>query len=174
MCTSRGRHRSRILNRRVPTSATGATGPTGATGAFVGNFQCTAGSYIVGFTAGQPVCSALPDIIFLQGFGTNIPNFKSLDMDTAAIVNEPPFAMVQGDVGWDGNAIFGPLVPSPGAGAPSKSVCQAISVYPPQNAGTIPFPLRFYCVKTSPGRYGYMQYISGSFSAAVVNWTTWQ
>ena len=94
-------------------------------------------------------------------------------MDTAAIVNEQPFTMTNGDVGFDGIFVFGALRPVLGAGAPNKAACQAIP-YPPPNFATNPFPLQFYCVKTSQGRYGYVQYVSGSFSAAVVNWTTWQ
>ncbi len=144
-------------------------------GANIPDFNCDAGSFVIGFKSGQPVCSALPDIIFLQGFGTNIPNFRALDMDTAAIVSEPFFDLVQGDIAWDGFALFGSMVPSPSAGAPTKSACQAVPVYPPSGSIVFPLPLQFYCVKTSQGRFGYMQFISGSGGLdAVVNWTTWQ
>ena len=139
------------------------------------NFQCAAGSFVTGFSAGQPACSGLPDIIFLQGFGTQIPEFSpSLDMDTAGLVNEVAFEMIQGDVGYDGFGIRGSLVLAPFAGAPTKATCQAISGYPPQNNFTFPFPLQFYCVKTNRGRYGYVQFISRDPLTAVVNWTTWQ
>jgi len=138
------------------------------------DFNCASNSFVTGFSAGQPTCSALPDIIFLQGFGTQIQFSQSLDMDTAGLVNEQMFNMIQGDVGSDGFAIIGSLVTAPGAGAPNKTTCQAIPVYPPQFGFLLATPLQFYCVKTSQGRYGYLQFITGTGGGATVNWTTWQ
>lgn len=183
-----------------PIGPIGATGPTGATGGFVAttqcavgsfvtgfvagapvcgtmpNFQCAAGSFVTGFSAEQPACSALFDIIFLQGFGTQITYFpnKSLDMDTAGLVNETAFAMSQGDVGYENFGLWGSLVPAPNAGAPNKATCQAIPFNPPSFGAQAAIPLQFYCVKTNQGRYGYIQFISGTFSTATLNWTTWQ
>ena len=95
-------------------------------------------------------------------------------MDTTGLVNEPFFAMVQGDVGYDGFGIWGSLLSVPNAGAPNKATCQAIPFYPPSSFAQAAIPLQFYCVKTSQGRYGYVQFISRDSSNAVVNWTTWQ
>ena len=184
------------------TGSTGATGATGAAGVFaattqcaVGSFvkafaagspvcgamptvQCPAGSFVTGLSAGQPVCSALPDIIFLQGFGTLIPPSpatQSLDMDTAAIVNESGYNMTQGDVGFDVGLLLGSLVSAPGSGQPSKAMCQAIPAYVYlSNNGVNAYPLQFYCVMTNQGRYGFVQLIPSSFNGAVVNWTTWR
>ena len=182
-----------------PMGTTGLTGATGAAGALVTttscavgsfitaftagvpvcaaapDFRCAAGSFVTGFSAGAPACSALPDIIFLQGFGTQISALINvLDMDTAAIVNETPNFMIQGDVGFDGLYLFGSLRFSPAYGAPSKANCLSLPPYPPQNSSIFPAPLEFYCVRTSQGRYGYVQLISRSAGGVVVNWTTWQ
>ena len=144
--------------------------------AAVPNFQCAAGSFVIGFSAGQPACSALPDLIFVQGSGTQIPYvYGSLDMDTGfIIITESAFRMDQGDLGYDGVRLFGALVMVSTAGAPNKATCQTI-IYPNRFAALTPVPLQFYCVRTSQGRYGYVQFMSSAYGGvAVVNWTTWQ
>ena len=184
------------------TGATGAAGPTGAAGVFaattqcvVGSFvkafvagapvcgamptvQCPGGSFVTGLSVGQPVCLALPvpDIIFLQGFGTQISALSNaLDMDTAAIVNESGYSMTEGDVGFDVGSLLGSLVIPPGSGQPSKAICQAIPAYLFYNHNSINAnPLQFYCVKTNQGHDGFVQFISGSSNGAIVNWTTWR
>ena len=140
------------------------------------DFACAAGTYITGFSAGNPVCSALPDIIFLQGFATLIESYKSLDMDTAGFNTDFFNVGVGGEVGYDGGFVFAPLVLHAAVGVPRKSDCQAVPGYPPRSAFNFPpfTPTNFYCVLTDQGRYGYVQIASATPAGVTINWTVWQ
>ncbi|MBK7471649.1 MAG: hypothetical protein IPI73_14575 [Betaproteobacteria bacterium] len=140
------------------------------------DFACAAGTFITGFSAGNPVCSALPDIIFLQGFATLIQSFTSLDLDTAGFNNDFTNTTLGGEAGYDGFAVFAPLVLHAAVGVPKKSDCLAVPIYPPRDNFNFPpfVPTNFYCVKTDQGRYGYVQIASATPAAVTINWTLWQ